>query len=277
MKILQAITIKRLFAALALIGLIIFNVRITGAQSVTQAYKSETILQRGLIIGTKPDDATTVEPVDVGQLDRLMGVVVNANDSPITLGGGEGQVFVSTVGRYDVLVSDQNGAIKPGDYVTASSVAGIGMLATYNESHILGRAIDGFDGQNSVISSDIIKDSQGGERKVNIGRIQVDVAVSKNPISKSAAVTPEWLGKLGQAIAGKTISPARLYLGTGLFLVGAIISIMVLYSGVRSSIISIGRNPLSKKSIFRGLFQVILTSLIIFIISVFGVYLLLKV
>jgi hypothetical protein len=45
---------------------------------------------------------------------------------------------------------------------------------------------------------------------------------------------------------------------------------------VRSSMIALGRNPLSRKSILRGMFQVIITSIIIFICGLFGVYLLLK-
>lgn len=277
-KLFSWLSIKKIIAILILVGLVAWNYNLASAQqTVTQGYKAESTLQRGMIIGAKEGDSSTVEPVNVDQLDRIMGVVVNANESPITISGEEEEVFVSTIGRYEVLVSDQNGTINPGDYITASSVSGIGMLATYNESQILGRAVEGFDGQNSVISRDSIKDNFGGSREVKIGRIKVDIAVSKNPVAKSAAVTPEWLGKLGQAIAGKSLSPARIYLSAGLFIIGALISMVVLYSGVRSSIISIGRNPLSKKTIFRGLLQVIFTSLIIFIISVFGVYLLLKV
>lgn len=151
------------------------------------------------------------------------------------------------------------------------------MLATYNESEILGRAIDGFDATSGVISESTLTDTTGQNQPVKIGRIMVDVGIGNNPIAKSAAVTPEWLGKVGQAIAGKSLSPARIYISAGIFLIGAFIAGAVLYAGIRSSIIAIGRNPLSKKSILRGLIQVIFTSLIIFIIAVFGVYLLLKI
>jgi hypothetical protein len=51
---------------------------------------------------------------------------------------------------------------------------------------------------------------------------------------------------------------------------------VILYSGVRNTLISIGRNPLSKKTIYKGLIQIILMGLIIFITGLFGVYLLLK-
>lgn len=247
------------------------------ANSLTQGYGTDEVLQRGMIVGLDEEDPAKVQTINVDQLDRILGVVVDPNDSPITLSGDEEKTFIATVGRFDVLVSDQNGTINPNDYVTVSSLNGIGMLATYEESNILGRAITGFDGSSGVVSESPISDTSGSTRNVKIGRIQVEIGVSHNPLAKSAAVTPEWLGRIGQAIAGKSLSPARIYISAAIFLIGAFIAGAILYAGIRSSIIAIGRNPLSKKSILRGLLQVIFTSLIVFIISVVGVYLILKV
>lgn len=271
------LTFRRCAAVLALVAII--AIRLTGAlyaQTVTQGYGTDETLQRGMIVGLKEDDASKVEPLNVDQLDRILGVVVNANDSPITISGEQEQVFVATVGRYDILVSDQEGVIGPGEYITLSSLSGIGMRATFEQSEIIGRALAGFNGKDGIVGQSSLTDNQGNTRTVNIGRVQVDIAVSKNPLAKSAAVTPEWLGRVGQAIAGKSLSPARIYISAAIFLVGAFISAAVLYAGIRSSIIAIGRNPLSKKSILRGLLEVIFTSLIVFIISVGGVYLLLR-
>lgn len=273
----QWLSLKRCFAFTALVLLITFKLTGFGyAQSVTQGYGSDETLQLGMLVGLKADDAQKVEPVNVDEIDRLLGVVVNANDSPITLSGEQEKVFVATVGRYDVLVSDQEGAINPSDYITVSSLEGIGMRATFDQSQILGRAITGFNGKDSVVGTSTLTDTKGASRTVNLGRVEVDIAVSRNPLAKSAAVTPEWLGRVGQAIAGKSLSPARIYISAAIFSVGAFIAGAILYAGIRSSIIAIGRNPLSKKSIVKGLIQVIITSLIVFIISVVGVYLLLK-
>ncbi|MDQ3123245.1 MAG: hypothetical protein M3Q14_00985 [bacterium] len=276
-KIKNHFTFRR---TLALVGLsCLITLKLTGvmyAQSVTQGYGADETLQRGMIVGLKEGDATKVESLNVDTLDRILGVVVAPNDSPITLSGDKEKVFVATVGRYDMLVSDQEGTINSGEYVTASSLNGIGMKATFEQSEIVGRAIEGFDGTKGIVGTSKLTDTNGQERTVNIGRIEIDIGVSKNPIAKSAAVTPEWLGKVGQAIAGKSLSPAKIYISAGIFLIGSAIAFAILTSGIRSSIISIGRNPLSKKSILRGLLQVIFTSLIVFIISVGAVYLLLK-
>lgn len=277
-KIKQYLTFKRVVSLAALAVLVGMNAAgILHAQGVTRGYGADETLQRGMIVGTKQDDPDKVEPINIDQIDRILGVVVSANESPITLSGEQDEVFVATDGRHYVLVSDQNGEIRTGDYVTVSSINGIGMLATYQESEILGRAVDNFDGKSNIVGNSVLTDTGGGRRSVNIGRIQVDVGITNNPLAKSAAVTPEWLGKLGQAIAGKSLSPARIYISAAIFLIGAFIAGAILYAGIRSSIIAIGRNPLSKKSILRGLLQVIFTSLIVFIISVVGVYLLLRV
>jgi len=271
------LTLKR-FASLFALALLI-TMTLAGsltAQSVTQGYGTDESLQKGMLVGLKDGDTSKVIPINVEQLDKILGVVVDASDSPITLSDEAQKVFVATVGRYEVIVSDQQGEIKPADYVTASALSGIGMLAGFEQNQIIGRAVTGFNGRDSIISTSSLKDTKGNTQKVNIGRIEVDVQISKNPLAKSSAVTPEWLGKLGQAISGKSLSPARIYLATAIFFVGAFIAGSILYAGIRSSIIAIGRNPLSKKSILRGLLQVIFTSIIVFIICVFGVYLLLK-
>jgi hypothetical protein len=52
---------------------------------------------------------------------------------------------------------------------------------------------------------------------------------------------------------------------------------IMLYSGARSSLISVGRNPLSRSVIIKALGQVVVLSLIVFISGMFAVYLLLKV
>ena len=276
-KIKNWLTLKRCLSLLLLTGLV--TMKLTGvlyAQSVTQGYGTDEALQKGMIVGLKEDDTAKVTPINVDQIDRMLGIVVDANDSPITISGEQEKVFVATVGRYDVLVSNQQGEIKQGDYITVSALNGIGMLAGFEQSEIVGRATSSFNGRDNVISTSWLKDTNGNEQKVSIGRVGVDIAISKNPLAKSAAVTPEWLGKIGQAIAGKSLSPARVYISAAIFVIGAFIAGAILYAGIRSSIIAIGRNPLSKKSILRGLLQVIFTSLIVFIISVFGVYLLLK-
>lgn len=248
------------------------------AQALTQGYGSDQVTQRGMLIQLKKDDPSKVEAVTQNTGDELFGVVVDANDAPVTLSADGKKVFVATAGKYDVLVSTQNGNIKSGDYITISAIDGIGMKAGSKEQYIIGRALGDFDGSTNSIGTAQVKSSDDSTKDVTIGRVQADVLVAGNPLLRPEEPNvPEALRKAAEAIAGKPVNAVRIYVGLFVFMVCTIVSGILMYGGVRSAIISIGRNPLGKKSIMRGMFQVIVTGFIVFISGVFGVYLLLRV
>ncbi len=263
---------------LALVGLLFLMFVSTHnplfAQSIAQGYATDQTLQRGMLVATKQDDPNKVEAVTIDSLERLKGVVVQPNDSSVTISSEGQKVFVASVGTYEVLVSNQSGQIKVGDYISISSLAGIAMKANDTQSLIVGKAAQAFDGRTDSVGSSVINDNQ----KVSFARIKVDVAINKNPLIQSPETPkiPSFLNKISQAVAEKPVSSTKVYLATAIFLVTSTISGIMLYSGSRGSLISIGRNPLSRKVVIRGLLQVVLISLIIFITGLFGVYLLLK-
>lgn len=278
-KILRMISITRVLAVAAL-GLLVWLSlqQPSNAQTLTQGYGTDSQLQRGMMVQLKKSDSSKVEPVSQNTMDQMHGVVVDANDAPFTLSTDGQKVFVATAGQFDVLVSNQNGAINSGDFITVSAIDGIGMKAGEAEPIIVGRALASFDGKAGAISSTEIKSSDGGKKTVNIGRVKVDIAVARNPLLRGEEPNlPEFLRRASEAIAGKAVNPIRVYIGVVVFVVSTVIAGSLLYGGIRSGIISIGRNPLSKKSIIRGMMQVILTGLIIFLTGIFGVYLLLKI
>jgi len=109
-----------------------------------------------------------------------------------------------------------------------------------------------------------------------LGQVLVDISIGKNPMLKNDDNLPGFLQHASSLMVGKPVSPARVYISLLLLAVTTSISGSLIYSAVRSSLIAIGRNPLSKKSITRGLFQVVMISLMVFFGGIFGVYLLLK-
>jgi hypothetical protein len=259
-----------------LIGFSLAQPHVLG-QAVTEGYNSDIVLQRGMIIRIKKDDSTKVEPVTMETADQMHGIVVNSNDAPVSLSGDGERVFVATTGHYDVLVSTQAGAINTGDFVTISAVAGIGMKAGSRDTYVIGRALAPFDGNGEVISTTDLKDSEGKTRKVSFGRVSVDTNVARNPLLKGeTASVPEFLRRASETLAGKPVDAVRVYIGMVVFLITTVIAGGLLYGGVRSGIISIGRNPLGKKAIIRSMFQVVITGLIVFLIGLFGVYLILR-
>ncbi len=269
---------KRIAAIVGLVVLFMISMaHPLAAQTVTQGYASDEQMQRGMLVSLKDGDTTKVEPADPDNAKRLHGLIVDANDSPVTLSNDTQKIFVATVGRYEGLVSDQNGGIKQGDYITVSKVRGIGMKVDTKSVNIIGKAMEDFDGKTNVLSTTDLKDNAGVTQKVNIGRIKLDIGIGANPLAKPEDVNlPGFLKRATESIAKKTVSPLRVYISVAILFASVVIAGSMLYAGVRSSMISIGRNPLSKQSITKSLFQVIVTSFIVFIIGIFGVYLLLK-
>lgn len=266
-----------IIALLLLLALVILTPT-TNAATVTQGYGSDDLLQRGMIVGLKEDNLRKVELINSDDYELLHGVVIGANDSAILLGNEDEKVYVASGGRFPVIVSSQNGSINVGDYVAISALDGIGMKSSPADPVIVGKAIEGFDASNKdhIISTAQVKDSNGDVSTLAIGLVTVDVSIGKNPNLQSNNYLPTFISNASEYIAGKPVSPARVYMSILILIMATALSGSLIYSAVRSSVISIGRNPLSRKSIMRGLLQVIIIGIIVFLSGVFGVYLLLK-
>ncbi len=267
-------SVKRLLLVFLAIGLFVFSLLPSLAfsqvdTSFVVGYSSDKPLEKGRIVKLDEKDSKKVEPVPYNQPDKIYGVVVDPNDAPVTLTREGEQVFVATGGKHEVLVSVENGVINVGDYLSLSRSDGIAAKATDRQDYILGKALTGFDGRTGVI---LTSDNGSG-----IARIVADISVSRNPIRRiDVNFLPQFLQKTAEGIAGKPVNMTRVYVSLGILVVTGLIAGSLLYGGVKSAIISIGRNPLSKKSIIRGLFQVVIVSLIIFLTGIFAVYLLLR-
>lgn len=245
-----------------------------------QGYAADTPLESGVIVQMSDKKSSRVKLATQADEQQMFGVTVDRIQVPVTVSNEslENETFVAVSGTYNVRVSTQGGAIVAGDYVTVSSINGVAMKASPEEKTVFGRANSAFDGTIDTLGSAELKDTSGQvTQKVAIGSIPVTIDIRKNPNEKSTkARVPEVLERIGQAVAEKEVSPIRIYLSMAITAVSLIAAIAVLYSGVRSGVISIGRNPMSKKSIFRALLEIILTSILILIIGLFAVYLLLK-
>jgi hypothetical protein len=250
----------------------------TNTSAGLQGYTADSVLQIGTIVQLDSSQKDKVKAATQSKLNLMYGVVIDPHSLPITFSNGSNnEVYVATSGTYDTLVSTQGGEIASGDYVTLSSVDGVAMKADDKQKIVFGRAAAGFNSKADGVGQVSLKDSNGKVQTVTLGEIPVAIDIKHNPNDKSTkANVPHFLQRIGQAIAEKPIGPVRIYLSVFISGISIIIALMTLYSGVRTSIYSIARNPLSKKTVLRGLMTVILTSIIILIIGLFAVYLLLK-
>lgn len=246
------------------------------AQDLTQGYATEQTLQNGLIVRLKAEDKATVVPLKQEEEAELFGVVVSSSESPVSISDpSEQQVFVATKGRYDVLVSTQNGQIKIGDGVVISSVEGVGMLADDLHRVLVGKALENFDGESDAESR--IKLSNG--QVVAVGRIRVDISVNRNPAytGDTIAGVPHALSRLAHSVTDKPVTAFRIYAGLAVLLTCLVIAGAILYSGIHAGVASVGRNPLAKSGIIKSLISMTLTALIVVSIGLFAVYLILKI
>ncbi len=269
---------RQTLALVALVGLVVISrLGHAPAQAVIQGYNTDDTLQAGMIVTLSQTDSTKVQTATNETAEQMRGVVVDPNDATVTLSAPNQKVFVASTGRFAVLVSNQNGAVHANDYISLSSLPGIGMRARTDQQVVLGRAVTTFDGSSGVVTTTTVKEGNNSKQVV-LGKIAVDISIIRNPASGTGgAHLPGFLQNASSSIAGKNVSPGKIYLAAALLLMSGIIAGSMLYAGVRSSIVAIGRNPLSRGSIVRSLVQVVVTSLIIFIGGLFGVYLLLKI
>lgn len=247
---------------------------------VTQSYGTTAAVQKGMIVRLNAKDENKVDPLRQDQSADMFGVVVAANAAALSLTNdlSKSQVYVATYGKYDVLVSTQNGVIKKGDYIGISTLAGVGMKADDQGKTVIGKALAAFDGKSEVQGTASLKDQNGKTIEVSLGRLPVEVAVQSNPLQSVALPTAftNFLSRVGYTVSNKTISPGRLYLALIMLLIVSFISGGLIFSAVRSTMVAIGRNPLAKRAIYRSLIQVVIVGLTVFILGIFAVYLLLK-
>lgn len=239
------------------------------AAGFVEGFDSNQALQPGLVVSIDKTSSKTVEPAPSSDTTRIYGVVIDPSDAPITVGNQGQKTFVATSGQYNVLVSSENGAIKSGDYISLSATDGIAAKADTRQDYVVGRALEDFDGKSKVLTTT----SSG----VSIGKIAISVNPTKNPLLNDDIAIPKPLRRVGEAVAGKSVTAIRLYAALVVFLITLVVAASLLWVGVRSGMIAIGRNPLSRHSIVKGLVQVLAIDVLIFIIGVFGVYLLLRV
>ncbi len=249
------------------------------AQEFTQGYSTTKSLLRGSIVGITPGQENQVETINNDRNEDLLGVVVRSNDTAVTLTEDTTGVFVATNGRFEVLVSNLGGPIKSGDIITTSPLSGIAKKAGTSEKLTIGKMLEDidFNDQSRILAETSVTDKEGATVVVKIARALAQINIGPNPDLQSEAKAPEFLISLSETIAGKPVSALRIYAGLIIIIVAGAISGSLLYSSVKTSITSIGRNPLSKNSVLTGLAQVVVISVIIFISGLVAVYLLLKI
>ena len=149
-------------------------------------------------------------------------------------------------GVASVNVTSLNGAIKYGDYITSSSIAGKGQKAS-ESGYVLGVALAAFDGQGG-------DQIDGPNGKVSGGKILIAIRVEYAELTN-----PRFAGRLFGFIGNnflenvndpKKIGNVVRYIAAGLVvLLSFTFGFLTFSRSIAKSIEAIGRNPLAKSAI----------------------------
>lgn len=235
-----------------------------GVTSLSQGFITKDKTPLGAIVSLQKNTSDYVVSASPSNVGNILGVVVGQDNSLLSLSDGQSnQIQVATSGVVQVLVSDLNGAIKSGDPVTASPINGVGMKATSN-TEIVGTAQDNLTGDHS--SQQTYSDKSGHKHQVLLGEVPVLVNPSYYYKQPDKTIIPTAVQNVANALAGKTVNSLPVIISLAIFLITLIIIVSIIYSMIHSSIISVGRNPMSQAAIYRNLIQ--LSGLIVLILGV---------
>jgi hypothetical protein len=200
-------------------------------------------------------------------------VVVNPGNSVLSVASTQSNnAEVATNGVLQVLVSDINGAISNGDQITASPIGGVGMKATQNV-RVIGISQGGLDTTSG--SKQDYTDKDGKKKSVFIGLIPVQVSVSYFFKEPEKTIVPSAIQNIANALAGKSVSTLPILISLAIFIITIIVVVSIIYAMVRSSIISVGRNPMSQSAIYRDIIQLSALVMAILAVGMISIYLVL--
>lgn len=271
---------NRVGARIAVLSVVLFTLALgmssLSAQgvvsSIAQGFQTnDANVKTGAVVSLKAGSPNTVELSTIKNLPEVIGVV--GSSSLIELSDGVTSVKIVTSGTTPTLVSDINGTIRTGDRITTSPIAGVGMKAT-TSGLVIATAQSNFS--NAASEMRTVKDKSGKDQAVRIGavRAQIDKVYYEAPGDQNSFLPPAWQD-FANNVAGHQVSPIRVMLASllGVVLFGVIA--VLLYSAVRSSIISIGRNPLSEPAVHKSLLQVGISILGVLVFAAIVIYLIL--
>jgi hypothetical protein len=124
------------------LGSYMLGFKISGADLAEVYYASNSAIPKGTVVSLDPARNAGIIPSQRAYDPHILGIVSTQPGMVLGESGGGGgiPVWVALSGRIPVRVSAENGLIRAGDYLTASSVPGVAMRAT-KAGAIVGQAL----------------------------------------------------------------------------------------------------------------------------------------
>lgn len=222
--------IKRILLIILLINIVFFASEPFAFAQKTPIAKNLKIAEEGIEEGDIVSQSQRgITKSNIPYDSNLVGVV---GKNPVMVFGKKSKNTLPVIfmGETIVKVTNKNGAIKKGDFITSSSIPGVGQRATQS-GIVIGKALEDFDKTDGKIRAEI---------NVQFANITPSKIPFKNIFGKlleSATLPQNFPDFLKYTFA--------LLIGGLSFLAGFLAAIRSLQKGIEA----IGRNPLAKRSI----------------------------
>jgi hypothetical protein len=250
--------------------------RPAGAASanISHSFDASSGIANGSLVSLDSSKSNYVEPANTSNGQDLLGVAVSSGDSLIAIDPAPGTIQVATTGDVDTLVSTLNGPVAVGDQVSVSPFDGVGMKAGQGDE-IIGLAQTAFNSSTNGGAIESVKNKNGKISQIYVGYVRAGISIGVGSVTG----TNDQLGglqKLAQGITGHVVSTARIVISLIVATIATLALITLIYASIYGGIISIGRNPLAKRAVFRSLITVLWMVVLIATVASGIIYLLLK-
>lgn len=253
-------------------GLFFVSGGVRAASSVAQGYiSSDKDLKTGMAVSLAEEsnnDQQFVVRASTTNKSKYLGIVTRIDDAVLTISDKSSTIYVSNSGQHQVYVSTVNGEVKKGDLLVLSPLKGILMkanMATVTDTSIA-VALSDLNSDNS--NEQQVSTNDGTTKNVSVGRI--DAEVITGTISNQQS-DKNFVSVFGESLTGRPVSDIRVVIACIILLIVLIVEGTIIYGAVSSSIIAVGRNPLSRKEIYKQLVHTSLLSLAILLIGATGI------
>jgi hypothetical protein len=263
----------KLLASFAILSILAVSATVYASTLISQGYLTNSNISVGSIVSLEKNTTNYVDIATISNSDNIFGVVISNGSSQVSLSSSQGnQVQVATNGVEQILVSNINGDIAVGDPITISPIDGVGMKATSN-AKVVGISQDSFP--NNTSTTETFTNKSGQKQTAQIGEVPTLVNVAYYYKQPNKTLIPTAIQNIANALASKTVSTVPILISAGIFIVTLVVVVSIIYSMIHSSIIAVGRNPMSQSAVYRNITQLSALVIVIIVIAVISIYMIL--
>jgi hypothetical protein len=249
-----------------------------GLGTTSQGYKTaDSDLVAGMAVSLVTDSTdnqqSMVEGSSIVNASKFIGIITTIDDNVISVRDKTSEVLVTREGKVTAFVSDLTGEVKKGDTLQISPLKGILTKLDTADIHqqVAGIALEDFPSTGTT--SQTITRSDNTEQTVEVAKLQIEV--DKTIANNTTQAAKSFLRLTGESLTGKAVSQAQVIAALVVFLIILMLEGSIIYGAIHSSISALGRNPLSKKAVFKQLLQVSWLALLVLVFGFGGIYLIL--